>query len=792
MLKPGVLFHTSLILLILSATPLHSQEVVINEFLASNSSENADPDFNQNSDWFELYNPNNDTVDMSGYCLTDDLAYPGKWQFPQGVSLAPGEFMIVWADGEDILLSEYHTNFKLSQGGEEIGLFDTSEVLIDSIVFGIQPEDISYGRQPDGGSDWNFFETPTPEGANSTPVFLKAATPRFSLPSGFYNEAQILEIFSDDTLTTIRYTLNGDEPTLSSPAYSEPLQIKSRIGDPNVFSQIRTTRDPYLWLPDWIPPEGEVFKANVIRARVFKNGFQPSEIISGTYFVDGDMAQRYPTLPVISITSDYKHLFDENTGIYVPGVNHRSGSSGSGNYFEDWEKPAHIEYFEPGGEIGFSQDVGMRIQGGSSPASPQKGLHIIARSEYGMNRIKYPVFKNDPSKAKDIKEFKRFIIRAWGSLIAGSLLNDAYAHRLMAKSDLDIQAYQPVIVFINGEYWGLHALREANKNSWYYQYHYGIDRDDPGCDILIHNSNNGQPYASIDEGNALHWNFMINYLETHDMSLPENYNYIKTQMDIDNFIAYMGHCIYVGKWDWPNNNDASWRPRTSDGRWRWIQFDMETGFGVATLLGPGFEMLGPQLNMFQAAIEGLYIPGFEKYGPHPVLAKLFQNEEFKEAFFGWFIDHSNHEFNPDTMNYILDEMAAEIRPYIEEYRHRWPFIGSMRGDWEYSLSQIKDFNIRRPDYIMQQMQVLNDIEENRAVDYSLLQIYPNPFVGFTTIRYQIPKAANVVIKIYNIHGQLITLYPKWHDYEGHYSISWDAPCSIVMNIGTQGRPCYRQ
>ena len=84
-------------------------------------------------------------------------------------------------------------------------------------------------------------------------------------------------------------------------------------------------------------------------------------------------------------------------------------------------------------ELGFSQNVGINVQGGTSPASPQKGLHVIARSEYGKNRITYPIFKDDPSKAKGLSEFKRIIIRAWGSLIGGALFNDAYAHRIMAK-----------------------------------------------------------------------------------------------------------------------------------------------------------------------------------------------------------------------------------------------------------------------------------------------------------------------------------------------------------------------
>ena len=693
-----------------------SQEVVIIEFLASNSSINIDPDFHSYSDWLEIFNPQNDTVDLSNYFLTDDFNNPAKWQIPEGVSIAPGEFLIFWADGKNVVLNSYHTNFKLSKSGEEIGLFDSAGVLIDTIVYENQITDISFGRQPDGGPDWYFFDGPTPGETNNSSIFLRTNAPRFSLLAGFYTEDQYLEISIDDPIATIRYTINGNEPTVTSPVYSTPILLQSRAGEANIFSEIRTNRDPYLWLPDWVPPSGEVFKANVIRARTFKNGFHPSEIITRTYFIDENINQRYSTLPVISIISDYEHLFDNNTGIYVPGVNHRRGDSGSGNYFQDWEKPAHIEFFQPGGELGFSQDVGISIQGGTSPAGPQKGLHVIARSEYGKNRIEYPIFENDPSKAKNLTEFKRIIIRAWGSLITGSLFNDAYAHRLMAKREIDIQAYQPAVVFINGEYWGLHALREANKNSWYYQYHYDLDRDDPGYDILIHSFRNGQPYPYIDEGDADHWNEMINYLNTHDMNISENYEYIKTQIDVDNFITYLGHCLYVGKWDWPNNNDASWRPRTAEGKWRWIQYDMETGFGVATGLGPEFAMLGPQFNMLKAAIEGIDIPGFGTYGPHPILAKIYNNEEFKDSFIDWFAYHLNHEFIPDSMNYILEEMAAEIRPYMQEYKHRWPFIADVNDAWANSLEQIKEFNNIRPVHMRRHLLEQYDTEKITPVD----------------------------------------------------------------------------
>ena len=769
--------HVLICLIFFHSFVAQSQGVFINEFLASNSSTNSDPDFGLHSDWIELYNDLASTVDLSNWFLTDDLNDSTKWQFTDGVSIEPGGFLIIWADENDISLIQLHSNFRLSKTGEAIGLFDSDTVLIDSIVFEEQYVDISFGRHPDGSTNWNFFDNPTLGWSNDVAPYLKVSNPQFSLSAGFYTEDQVLEISNADPEVVVRYTTNGDEPTESSPIYSDPIPIHSLAGEPNVFSVIRTTLDPHLWLPDWEPPDDEVFKANVIRARAFREGYHPSEIVTSTYFVDPGIYQRYSTLPVISLTSDSNHLFHEETGIYVPGIHHIPGENYTGNYFQDWERPAHIEFFEPGGNLGFAQNVGIQIQGGSSPASPQKGLHVIARNEYGKNRIEYPIFQNDPSKANKLTEYKRFIIRAWGSLITGTLFNDAYGHRLMAESDLDIQAYQPAIVFINGEYWGIHELREANKNSWYYQYHYDIDREDPGYDILIHTERNGIPYAEIDEGDNQHWNQMIDYINSHNMTLPANYEYLKSMIDMDNFIAYMGHCIYTGKWDWPNNNDASWRPRTADGKWKWIQYDMETCFGVGAGLGAFFSMLGPQLNMLKAAIEGVDIPFFGNYSAHPILRKIYRNEEFKSDFLDWFNVHMEKEFHPDTMNLLLDKMVAEIEPYMEEYKRRWPFIGNTNGTWEEATEIVREFNNVRPQYMREHLleyelgQVTLVEDELKQNGYVLLTNVIDPGTRENSILYQIPIAGDVIIEVYNAKGQKLASFNRRHTSEGKYSIS---------------------
>jgi len=442
--------HTFLLLsTLIFISEVRAQDLVINEFLASNSAILPDPDYGEYADWIELYNASVYPIDIDGYYITDDIDDATKWPLPGEIVIEPGGYLLLWADSKHEQGNGYHTNFKLSKEGEEIGLFYYSGALVGSVTYSTQETDISFGRRPDGTSNWVQFGIPTPGAANASEVHLRAPAPVFSLDGGFFTTEQELVLTGPTPDAVIRYTLDGYEPTETSMCYSEAIPIRSRRGDPNVFSMIRTNIDPPQWLPDWVPPRGEVFKATVVRARTFIPGHQPSDIVTKTYFVDPDIFRRYTNIAVVSIVSDYRHLFDPDSGIYVPGNTYRPGDSDSGNYFQDWERSAHIEFFEPSGNTGFSQDVGIRIQGGSSPASPQKGLHVIARSRYGNNRIRYPIFNNSRSRADTLEKFKRFMIRSWGSTLLAGLFNDAYGHRLMEHSGMDIQAYRPAVVFLN-------------------------------------------------------------------------------------------------------------------------------------------------------------------------------------------------------------------------------------------------------------------------------------------------------------------------------------------------------
>jgi len=158
--------------------------LLINEFMASNDTTIADPQ-GEFDDWIEIYNGGEDTVYLAGMYLTDDLSDPDKWEFPD-IFITPGGFLLVWADG-DAGDPGLHTNFKLSASGEQIGLYDISGgVPIDTLSFGVQTTEVSYGREADGGETWTFFTEPTPGSSNNptAPVAIGVENTPSSVPAG--------------------------------------------------------------------------------------------------------------------------------------------------------------------------------------------------------------------------------------------------------------------------------------------------------------------------------------------------------------------------------------------------------------------------------------------------------------------------------------------------------------------------------------------------------------------------------------------------------------------------------
>ena len=140
--------------------------LLINEFIASNYVTIADPDYAEFGDWIELYNPGTEAADIGGWTMTDDLAVPDLWTVPAGTTVPADGYLLVWAD-DNAAGTALHAGFKLSGGGEQIGLYGSDGAVADTLTYDEQETDVSFGRTPDGSDAWGIMETATPEAENS-------------------------------------------------------------------------------------------------------------------------------------------------------------------------------------------------------------------------------------------------------------------------------------------------------------------------------------------------------------------------------------------------------------------------------------------------------------------------------------------------------------------------------------------------------------------------------------------------------------------------------------------------
>ena len=626
-----------------AAAPAHAQGVIVNELLASNQATLADPDFGSFGDWIELHNASGETVDLGGASLTDDFDEPGKWVIPDGTTLAPGAFLLVWADDENTAPPEataLHTNFKLSGGGERVGLYAASGAVIDTMSFGEQTTDISYGRHPDGSATFALFAIPTPGAANTTePGGGVAEAPTFSLASGFYASGGSVVMTAPEADATVRYTLDGSDPTEASTAYVGPLALDA---------------------------------TTVIRAASFAPGRAPSDVVTRSYFVDEASA-----IPVISLVTDPAGFFSDETGIYVVGTNGIPGRCRTDpvNWNQDWERPVHFSFFEPDGAGGFDlaldQGAGVEIFGGCSRIYPQKSLTLHARGEYGTPDFAYRFFADT-----DIESFDDLVLRTSAQDWWRTMFRDGMIQTLTRHMDLDGQAYRPTAVFLNGEYWGIHNLREK-LNEDYVASHYGYDDDD--VEII----------EGTLRGTSEHYDRLLDVLDAGGLNTPEAMAEVEALMDVEQFLNYQIAEIYSANADWPGNNLKLWRPLTPEGRWRWMLFDTDFGFGG--------NANSQYFSNTLALATDPNAPGW----PNPpwstyLFRSLLTNDGFRHTFIQRLAAHMSTTFEPERTLAVIDSLQANVAPEIPRHKQRWTQSISFGPSWQALVNIMRDFATARP------------------------------------------------------------------------------------------------
>ncbi|TYQ15440.1 UNVERIFIED_CONTAM: dockerin type I repeat protein [Acetivibrio alkalicellulosi] len=548
----------------------------------------------------------------------------------------------------------------------------------------------------------------------------------FSHKGGFYSQPFDLHLHTNDSNAVILYTTDGSEPVLGNQGtyeYSGSIQVRDRTSEPNVLSMISNIWSD-MWHP-WIEPDGEVFKCTTIRAVSVGQDGSMSNVITHSYFVNPNMSQRYQ-LPVISITGNRDSFFDAETGIYV--------NENYENRGEEWERSIHLEFFEEDGTLGFSQNAGIRIHGGWSRKYPQKSFRLYARREYDEKHwFDYDVFPGLKGKGtgEDITRFKRLLLRASGNDIQFSMFRDGLMQGMVSHMRVDTQAFRPSVVFLNGEFWGIYNIRERYDNR-YFQTHYDLDRDRVA---VLDISGGRTEIIDIDEGteqDAQDYRDFKNYLGQNDIRQQSTYDYVKTKMDIDNFIDYQISQIYFANTDWPANNVVVWRYNTRngsydkdapyglDGRWRWAIKDTDFGFGLS---------YGGQVDhdtLRYASTDGT---GFSANRPWAVFIfkTLLQNDEFRTEFINRYADHLNTAFIPDRVNNMINEMSGNIAHIIPEQVRRWNRI----EDWDEEIEILKHFANNRPAYVRQH--IINNFRNNGITGTSSINFSTDNSKGFIRV-----------------------------------------------------------
>ncbi len=639
---------------------------VINEVMSLNTSTITDND-GAFPDWIELYNPSQDDFSLKDYALSDDPDELKKLIFPD-IDIPGSGWLLIFASDKDKMGDEFlHTNFKISSKGETILMTSPAGVIIDSLTVPQLAADISYGRIPDGGIARAYFARSTPGRSNETdPSFGFAKTPHFSQPSGFYHGSISVKLSSNET-GRIRYTTNGAVPNAHSRSYLNPIQLS---------------------------------KTTVVKARTFTEDKLPSPVATHTYFIDETQQ-----LPAISLSTHPDNLFDEDIGIYVEGNGTALGGypdnpiGPPANYWEDWERLAHIEFFEPDGTFGFGENIGLKMAGKTTRKLPQKSFAVFLRNQYGTDKLDYPLFPDSP-----VRTFYSFMLRNAGSdnthNQGGVHFRDGLSALLLRELDLDYQDYRPCVLYINGEYWGIYGIREK-LNEEYLATHHGVDPDN--VDML---DDYHRLYPLVIEGNAKDYNALIDYLKVHNLSDEDAAAYVETQMNIDNYLTYMAVQIYLANQDGPGHNCKFWRPRTDDGRYRWLLYDTDHSFGFR-LFTPNFHY-APDAYVDNTIAYYLEPDGPDWPNPPEstfMFRKIMQNRGFQIRFINILADMLNSRFSAGKAYENFKHVRNKIEPEMERHLERW---GGSTSQWQQDVQIVDDFLALRPGFL--QEHIMNEFD----------------------------------------------------------------------------------
>ena len=581
----------------------------------------------------------------------------------------------------------------------------------------------------------------------------------FSAKGGFYEETFALQLYHINQQYHIRYTTNGNRPTAQSPLYADSLWLdETKYSESNIYT-IQISPDDLVFVPD------SVKHCIVIRAAVFdENDSCVSHVMTQSYFIKALGCDTHG-LPTVSICADSLDLFDYESGIFVPGAYFDTlDPDWSGNYYQsgmEWERPMNIEFYELD-NTGINQQAGIRTHGGNGRRFQQKCVKIYAREEYGKKRFKHKFFETIP-----INNFKHLVLKPFAASWNQSGVNDHICNQIASQLNLESLASRPVVLYLNGEYWGIYYIHER-PDERYLEDHYGVDIDH--VNIMAN-------WVDVaDHGTAANFIDLFRWVEEADLTTPDDYAYFESHVDIDNFIDYQIFEMFIENCDWPANNMRCWQE--DNGPWRWIFYD-----GDACLLWMTFYAFD------NAVYDG------DSIWPSSAASTLFfrkllENEDFQSRFISRFQELLNTSFSDEVTSPIFEEIKLRIEPEVPLQSERFGFPESME-EWASDMDKVEYFLRARPNCVLDPLNdLLIGIPENQSVES--IMCFPNPFSDEIHLRLLSDDNKVGEIAIYDVLGRKVLSEAFSTETGNEITLNPSLPAGVyVLKVGSHSRRIVR-
>ena len=626
-------------------------ELIINEFMQSNIDGIMD-DLNDFPDsWVELYNSGNTAVNLKDYKIGTKKKVANAWQLPDKM-VGPGQYVIIYCDkaGEDEGVSALHTNFRLESSKKSSLFLFKGDDTIDKIEdFAAQPApNIAFGRNTDGSDEWGYQLEPTPGKAN-TGKTCKAedilGEPVFSIKGCVMSTKETITLMltlpdGSPEGTEIRYTLDGSEPTKNSQLYQSQLSFNTN---------------------------------KIVRAKLFCDGKLSPRSTTHSYLFHG----RDITLPVISINTDNRYFNDSKIGIYSDS----KASDGKKNYEHNWRRPMNIEFFMKDMNAStLNQLIEARVCGGATRGAARKSMAIYANKRFGEKRFNYEFF---PDQKPGLKDFKSLMLRNAGNDFDYLYMRDAIIQRNVGSHlDIDWQAWQPAIVYINGQYRGMLNIRERSNEDNIYTNYNGLEDLD-----MFEN------WGELKEGTWDNYNAFKVFYNEHGHTMAE----FEQWMDCMEFLNLMAANLYYNNVDFPGNNIVMWRPTAEGGRWRWIMKDTDYTMGLYSQCAANYKIL-----------EWLYNPNYDSglnwgangYDSTRLFRRLMEDADFNREFIDHCAIYMGDFLNEKGTRAVWDPMYNMIKT---EYTYHRNLINQWWPNYNDELRNARNWLSQRTNHFYQQL-----------------------------------------------------------------------------------------